>query len=547
MSWRTRLFHWSLNDRKVGFAAIMTLVLGFVLSVGIVGLKGKSSETSGAQLQRRLSEKLAAAARPSRTLADSLHGFSYAREDADEDEEEDEEKPASPAPKVKASALDTFLRTGTLMGVNLRKLIEQHGGPQDQQALFTDFIVAGMDARDERGKSAWKRIENAALRLPPAEFANEFLGNLLDDADKPMEAMNAFRREGEFPDANLARVSALRIAVKHKEVKSLRQMLDRADFRASITPWIEFDAGALLGDWGMSLRGLVRMEWAQVKIDAMILALLAALFWYAVFQRFLKDVPYRRLWPLPLFIAGVLSVGITMFLIRRQETLGLVEDGTFPNDLIFYVGGVGLREELSKLALFALFLPWLLKHRSASAAMLAGAFVGLGFAFEENFGYYGREGFHVVIGRLLTANFMHAAMTSLIGYSFYELVRTRFGSAEKFLTTFFGVVLAHGVYDWAPQAGQINPMLAGGGFLSFIILALLAHRFFDDLAVYVVPRRGFVSLVALFIMGVSGLIALSMMMAAWSSGTLAAISAVGADAAGLVPITVLYLRRFHHS
>jgi hypothetical protein len=67
------------------------------------------------------------------------------------------------------------------MGVELRSVIEKHCGAQDQQALFSDFIVARLDAHDERAKAAWKRIESAALRLPAAEFANEFLGCLLED------------------------------------------------------------------------------------------------------------------------------------------------------------------------------------------------------------------------------------------------------------------------------------------------------------------------------------------------------------------------------
>jgi RsiW-degrading membrane proteinase PrsW (M82 family) len=432
------------------------------------------------------------------------------------------------------------------MGVELRSVIEKHCGAQDQQALFSDFIIARLDARDERAKAALKRIENAALRLPAAEFANEFLGCLLEDADKPMEAMNAFRREGEFADAKSARAAVLRLAIKQKETKTLREMLGRADYRDCASPWIEYEAGELLGDWLMHLRGLARMEFGKAKMASLMLAILAALLWYAVFQRFLKEVPWRWLWPLPMFLAGVGSVAITFYLIKKQESLGIVENGTFPNDLLFFIGGVGLREELSKLAAFALFLPWLLRNRSASAAMLAGAFVGLGFAFEENLDYYAREGFGVVIGRLLTANFMHAAMTSMAGYALYELVRTRFGSAEKSLLTFFAVVVAHGVYDWAPSAGKVSSTLAGGGVVSFVVLGLLAHRFFDELGVYVVPRRGAVTLVALFLMGVSALIALSMMLAAWSSGSLAGLSAVGTDAAGLVPVAVLYVRRFHH-
>ena len=72
-------------------------------------------------------------------------------------------------------------------------------------------------------------------------------------------------------------------------------------------------------------------------------------------------------------------------LIHWQEAAtGLSENGEFLHDLVFYVTGVGLREETAKLALFALFIPWLLRHRTPGKALLTGAFVGLGFALEEN-------------------------------------------------------------------------------------------------------------------------------------------------------------------
>ena len=533
--WRTRLYHWSLDTRRVAFAAVATLITGFVVAVCIVGLRGSDQRPLEERLRESLDTKLASAARPARVLAEWVLGLTGEHDELEEGDEE-----ASP------EALEDFLKEGRLMGVDLRRAIQVHGGPQDQQALFADFIVARLGSGEERAKAAWRRIEGAALRMPPAEFANEFLGALLVDADKPLEALNACRREGEFSDARHARATALRIALDLKEKRALRELLARTDYREAASGWLEYEAGSLLGDWVMHVRGLVRMEFAMATLDMLLLALLSALFWYAVFQRFLHDVTHRWLWGLPLFLAGMASIPLTFFLIRQQESLGFVEDGTFPNDLLFFVFGVGLREELAKLALFALALPWLLRRRSASAAMLAGALVGLGFAFEENISYYAREGHEVVIGRLLTANFMHAAMTSILGYALYELARTRFGSAEKFLLTFLAVVVAHGIYDYAPRAGQMTPMLAGGGFLSFVILALLAHRFFDELAVYVVPRRGLVTMLALFLLGVSGLISLSMVLAAWSTGSLVAVSAVGMDAAGLVPIAVLYVRRFSH-
>lgn len=48
----------------------------------------------------------------------------------------------------------------------------------------------------------------------------------------------------------------------------------------------------------------------------------------------------------------------------------------------------GSGEELCKLALAALFMPWLVWRRAPGVALMTGAFVGLGFALEENIDYY---------------------------------------------------------------------------------------------------------------------------------------------------------------
>lgn len=537
--WRTTLYQKSLNEGRVAAVSIGLLIAGFVVSMGIATLKEATGESWEVKEQRELDALLGSSKRPMRALADWLVGYTYQADWFDEDE----------GGKDAVASVKDYHAGRAVMGVKLREEIARHVSPQDQQALFEDFVIAFLAFKSDEGREPWKRVESAALRLPPAEFANGFLGCLLVAADKPMEAMRAFQREGEFADAEGARACALDLALHQGSVTELREMLTKPGYRAAMSPSLEFKAGDLLGDLVMHWRGLIRMECSMARVDYLLVAVLAALLWYAIFQRFLREVEHRWLWALPMFLAGIGSVAITFALIKQQESLGLVRSDVFPRDLLFFIAGVGLREELSKLAAFALFLPWLLRRRSASAAMLAGAFVGLGFAFEENLSYYVGGGFGVVIGRLLTANFMHAAMTSMCGYALYELVRTRFGSAEKSLITFFGVVLAHGIYDWAPSAGMAMPVLSGGGLVSFMVLVFLAQRFFDDLGTYVVPRRGLVALVALFLLGVSGLIALSMVsaaIAASAGNAIPSVADVGADAARLVPVAVMYVRRFHH-
>lgn len=444
-----------------------------------------------------------------------------------------------------APSIDSYGKTGRLLGIKVEPAIQKHAGPLDQQAMFRDYVVARIDPKAARGKDAWKRIEAAAMRVPPAPLANEFLGYLLEGANLKMEALNAFRREGSLPEAVHARSCALEVAVDLEEVRALRELMYLEPYQSEASANVRRQAGELLGDMTMRVRAMVELGWQHFQLEPQLLGLLSALLWYAVFISFTPRQRWRWLRFAPAMVAGVASIAPTLALVYYQDvTMGLTSEGGFPRDLIYYVAGVGLREEVCKLALFALFLPRLLKRRDPTAALLTGAFVGLGFAWEENTGYYTTQGVEVAVGRFLTANFMHASMTGLAGLSLYQMVRSKFGSADQFLGTFLIIVLAHGLYDWTQVAHESLPDMGDISIFSIVILGLLAHRFFDELHQFAELRAGTVSLVAVFVLGIALLVAVSFILVAISSGSLGSVVSVGIQAISLAPIMILYVRRF---
>jgi len=95
------------------------------------------------------------------------------------------------------------------------------------------------------------------------------------------------------------------------------------------------------------------------------------------------------------------------------------------------------------------------------------------------------------------------------------------------------VVVAHGLYDWVLVAGDSLPTIGDLSLISIFILALLAHRFFDQLGALVQPSRSIVSLLCIFVLGTSLLIALSFIIEALVMRDLLAVNAVGAGALGL--------------
>jgi len=536
--WRTRLHFLSRSHRHLGITCAIILVIGYVTACLIASVNSETSngDDDASALHHYFAKGMREIATsdqpPNRALAEWLN-------DLCTDIPETAGTLGTQPPTI-----DGFIASGTLFGQAVAQAIKQYAGPPPQQSLCHDYVLASLDAKDPRGQEARARIESAALQSPPAPLANEFLGHLLEDDQLRPKALQAFQREGQMPDALYARECALDLAIDLKDLEILRELMATEAYRRAASGHQLVEAGSLLSDPTLQLSGAIRGVWERIKLDVVLLGLLAALLWYAVFVRFSDRQPWRWSRLMPAVIAGIASVGPTILLAHYQDkVMGLSEEGGFPNDLIYYVAGVGLREELCKLALFALFLPWLLRKRDPLTALLTGACVGLGFALEENLGYYQHHGFAVATGRLLTANFMHAAMTALPSLALYEMVRTRFAKAEAFIGTFVMVVLVHGIYDWAFTAHQSLPMIGDISLVSMLMLALLAHQLFHQLEIMVRPSASVISLLSIFVVGSSLVVSLSLVLMACETPSFKAVNEVASGVAGYVPIVILYLRR----
>ena len=163
----------------------------------------------------------------------------------------------------------------------------------------------------------------------------------------------------------------------------------------------------------------------------------------------------------------------TILLISIEEAkLRLVETGDATRDVLFFLFGVGLREEASKLALFAVLLPVLRKWGDKLDVLICGAMVGLGFAAEENLGYLASGDIHTELGRFLTANFLHIAMTGTLAAALDEFVSDPGEGATAFSNTALTVVGLHGAYDFL-----ISHREFGGGYLAMVAFVFLTRIF----------------------------------------------------------------------
>ncbi|MCB1277051.1 PrsW family glutamic-type intramembrane protease [Prosthecobacter sp.] len=439
-----------------------------------------------------------------------------------------------------AGAFQGFLSDGKLGGYDVAELIRQHATTDAPVGLFRDFLAATLDA----DMPALERLESKALATPPEMLAAELAGSVQRRGNNIPGAMQAFYTEGlNFADASAAREEAVRLAINLRDLNLLRTIAAHTGWIEHCHPLLQHHAGALLGDVWMQWHGLIRHRINEIPYGMLTLAFFVAALWYFILVQHSDHERWRWARPIVALMAGVASVWPTLTVLAYQEFVqGMTADAPFPHDLIYYLVGVGLREEGCKLLLFALFLPWLMWRRQPGLALLTGAFVGLGFSLEENIGYYQDFGGTIAWTRFLSANFLHISLTGICAHSLYRMLLTRFARADEFIATFLLAVAAHGGYDYLATG-----TLDDNGWLSIIVLVVSAARFIDLLGEETRPVRLTIAPRAVFTFGSAVLIAFSFILGAWTSRSMEGIATAGQECLSMIPIALLYWRKFENA
>ncbi len=175
-------------------------------------------------------------------------------------------------------------------------------------------------------------------------------------------------------------------------------------------------------------------------------------------------------------VLGVASTYVTMAVAMAEHAYGFAEKGHAVLDAIYFVVGVGLREELSKALLLLPLVPIVKRWGRRREALACGALVGLGFAVAENVGYF-HMGLSTALARFLTANFLHVSTTALLAVAIDDYVRGREAQSGDLSRTLMVVVAAHGLYDFFLS----SPSVGAGSFMAMLVFVLLTRRFVDVL------------------------------------------------------------------
>lgn len=299
-------------------------------------------------------------------------------------------------------------------------------------------------------------------------------------------------------------------------------------------------------EWGQLWWALPKGMWLSVVPGPTFLALLTGICWFAfAVQAGQPHRPNGIRWPLAVvgIALGVLSVWPTLFAIYWQEIdWKLVESADLRGGLKFFILGVGLREELSKLLLFMPLVPWIIRRGSEREALLVAACVGLGFAMEENINYFS-DSAGSTSGRFLTANFFHMSATGLCGLAVCRAIwnpRQRLGEAIAIVLL---VVFVHGMYDALISLPDLEYYAMG----SMILFILLAYQFFHELRAWWEPPGETISLTATFLASIAIVVAATLVYMSSLVGLRLATQSVIAPAVALGIMVYMFLREMPES
>ena len=386
------------------------------------------------------------------------------------------------------------------------------------------------------------KVAEQAARNPPTPWTNHLLGQEAEQQGHHAEAAAFYEKEGvTFYEHRGDVDEALQLWMALDAWDVVRERLSHAAISEAAGARIKYRVAVHDQDWRAAVRWLPAV-WAP-RLDGAGVAMsgITALAW-AFFCARLGKARARPAFRLPLyavaFVLGVASILPTVLLIAIEEAkLKLVETGDPARDLLFFVFGVGFREEAAKLLLFLPLLPVLRRWGDKLDVLVCGAMVGLGFAAEENLNYLARDNLHTGLGRFLTANFFHMAMTGTLASALDDFASDREKNAAAFSRTVALVVAIHGGYDFLLSHDEY-----GGSYLAMTAFVIVTRMFLT--AVDGARRRADRGVTPLhaFIVAVGVVVGVSLAYGIVAVGPGAALLVVGSGLLGDAIIVYVFVR-----
>jgi len=366
------------------------------------------------------------------------------------------------------------------------------------------LVLLYLQARSGLNKSALQELKLKADQEPPILHANLLMGLHASTQSNTQAAFEYYAKEAQNDSSDWARELAVRNRLATEDYTTLEELAQNPRFDRAISPGIRSYLAANQRDWAACMKWILLSQIESPQWASFGLATIAMLVWAIILTKLCrqKDLNLGTLLLCAFgLVLGMLSTTLTLFWIYLEEAYLPIQEGeTIIQGLAYFIATVGLREEICKLLLFLPTLPFLLKRGRELEWLLTASFVGLGFAYEENFSYLDQSMGTAVAARLLTANFLHITTTGLSGlYLCRALDRGRNGW-NNFLAAFGLIIIVHGAYD----ALLTYPIFGDDfSFLAMIVFILLSRYYFQEAHALRLRGEPAISMTATLMFGLS--------------------------------------------
>ena len=435
-------------------------------------------------------------------------------------------------------------------------LLAVHVDPSEDEALRqifsrrfsaseTDLALAYLGAWRPQDRAAYARLQALAESPDAPRWASYALGRVEFHRQAYGAAHAAFAREGRHPDARESRYRALVSLLRAKDYAAAARLENDPAYEEFFTPQVRLRLAVGQRDWPTILRLIPVTQFTNYEMGTLALTVIAGLSW-ALFLAHLGQWPRFLSGRAGLcFVAmalGVLSTIPTLYLVTWQDDMLNFAAGTEPITIFaYYVGGVGAREELCKLLLFAPLLPFLIRRGDDLEALIVASFVGLGFAMEENASYFMRSEGTSAAGRFLSANFFHIALTGVNGLALFRACTRGMAGLNELLFVLPLTIVVHGGYD----ALMSLPDFQEGGYLSMVVYVAFSVYYFNRAYQLLEPVRMTLSLTGSFVFGVSLLAAAMIVYQMANLGAAEGANVFATEWLGCGLLLVVFLRVFN--
>ena len=369
-----------------------------------------------------------------------------------------------------------------ISSIYTRFLLQEAGGVWNVSQLEGP-VPEGLDALFIGPEELWHPVLVAKSSLPDPDQGVRFALGLWKRTNQQLrEALQLFHEENSSYPSSLVRALELDTALLLGDGTLLNDLASDPEYQDEVDSMFQFRWGLRSGDWKKMLRHFPASQYSALERAPLLLAVLAGGIWSLLLLTFYPGRPPVRflLTALLALVLGAVSTWPTVLSgMWMESALGISGGTDFFSTLFAMIVSVGFREEVLKLLLFSPLL--IITHRRGSdlEALLLGAFVGLGFAMEENITYVSGNLSGVAVSRFVSANMLHFMLTGATALALSRAVRDPKAWGLDALQVLVFAIGLHGIYN--TLLSQPVPGLGDMSYFHGAALVGCAALFFPEM------------------------------------------------------------------